>query len=253
MRVLVWGCGNMASAFVQGLARSHKDIEFICWNPSVEKANSLAGLVKGSVLTDPQLLPAVDAVILGFKPQKLADAAPALAKLPKGTTIVSLLAAVNLARLKTFFPEATLVRVMPNLAVSSGQGVVLWNGSSPVWGSYFQTLGLAPEVSEELMDVYTLHAGCSPAFLFSWIDDAAHFATAHGGDAKVARKILIKAWQGALAGLENDPATMEEKITAVASKGGVTRAALDGFAACAPDYIAQGFAAGLKRINELKN
>lgn len=253
MKVLVWGCGNMASAFVQGLARSHKDMVFICWNPSTEKAKSLAAAVKGSVLHDPQTLPVVDAVILGFKPQKLADAAPALAKLPQGTTVISLLAAVNLARLKSFFPEAKLVRVMPNLAVASGQGVVLWNGSSPIWGQYFQTLGLAPEVTEELMDVYTLHAGCSPAFLFSWIDDAAQFAVNNGGDAKLARQILIKAWQGALAGLENDPATMEEKITAVASKGGVTRAALDGFAARAPDYIAQGFGAGLKRINELKS
>lgn len=252
MKILVWGCGNMASAFVQGLARAHKELDFICWNPSAEKAQTLATKVNGRVLSDAQALPTVDAVILGFKPQKLADAAPALSKLKAGTTVVSLLAAVDVARLQTFFPSAAVIRVMPNLAVALGQGVVLWHGDSALWAKHFQSLGLAPQVSEHLMDVYTLHAGCSPAFLFAWIDEAAKFAVKHGGDAELARKILIKSWQGALTGLENDPATLAEKITAVASKGGVTRAALDGFTDSAPDYIEQGFAAGLKRIQELK-
>jgi pyrroline-5-carboxylate reductase len=253
MKILVWGCGNMASAFVQGLARAHKDLEFICWNPSAEKAQALAAKVNGRVLADAQVLPTVDAVILGFKPQKLAEAAPALAKLPAGATVISLLAAVDVARLQTFFSTASVIRVMPNLAVAQGQGVVLWHGVSAAWAKYFQSLGLAPQVSEQLMDVYTLHAGCSPAFLFAWIDEAAKFAVKNGGEAELARKILIKAWQGALVGLENDSASMAEKITAVASRGGVTRAALDGFAQCAPDYIEQGFAAGLKRIQELKS
>ncbi len=253
MKILVWGCGNMASAFVQGLARSHKELEFICWNPSPAKARSLALSVSGSVLSDGAVLPAVDAVVLGFKPQKLAEAAPALSQLAVGTTVISLLAAVDVSRLQTFFPTASLIRVMPNLAVARGQGVVLWHGTSHIWAKYFQSLGLAPQVSEQLMDVYTLHAGCSPAFLFAWIDEAATFAVKNGGEAELARKILIKAWQGALVGLENDSESMAEKITAVASKGGVTRAALDGFAQCAPDYIEQGFAAGLKRIQELKS
>jgi pyrroline-5-carboxylate reductase len=253
MKILVWGCGNMASAFVRGLARTHQELEFVCWNPSAEKAQALAAAVNGRVLSDPQALPTVDAVILGFKPQKLAEAAPALSQLKAGTTVVSLLAAVDVARLQTFFPTAAVIRVMPNLAVAQGQGVALWHGDSLAWAKYFQCLGLAPQVSEQLMDVYTLHAGCSPAFLFAWIDEAAKFAVKHGGEAELARKILIKAWQGALAGLENDPATMAEKITAVASKGGVTKAALDGFATCAPDYIERGFGAGLKRIQELKS
>jgi pyrroline-5-carboxylate reductase len=195
----------------------------------------------------------VGAVILGFKPQKLAEAAPALAQLAAGTTVISLLAAVDVARLQTFFPTASVIRVMPNLAVAQGQGVVLWHGNSEAWSKYFQSLGLAPQVSEQSMDVYTLHAGCSPAFLFAWIDEAAKFAVKNGAEADLARKILIRAWQGALAGLENDSANLTEKITAVASRGGVTRAALDGFAQCAPDYIEQGFAAGLKRIQELKS
>ena len=253
MKILVWGCGTMASAFVQGLARSHEELEFICWNPSVEKAQTLAAKVSGRVLKDSQVLPTVDAVILGFKPQKLAEAAPALSKLTAGTTVISLLAAVGVARLQTFFPAASVIRVMPNLAVAFGQGVVLWHGTSEVWGKFFQSLGLAPLVSERLMDVYTLHAGCSPAFLFAWIDEATKFAVKNGGEAELARKILIKAWQGAIVGLESDPLNMQQKINEVASIGGVTRAALDGFAQCAPDYIEQGFAAGLRRIQELKS
>jgi len=252
MKILVWGCGNMASAFALGLSRAHQDLQFICWNPSGEKAQTLAKKLNGTVLTDASKRPVVDAVILGFKPQKLSEAAPALSGLSSETTVISLLAAVSINRLRTFLPAAQILRVMPNLAVATGNGVALWQGQKS-WGARLQCLGLAPEVSEELMDVYTIHAGCSPAFLFSWIDDAAKFASAHGGDADLSRKILIKAWQGALAGLENDEMSMEEKVNEVASKGGVTRAALDGFSARAPDYIDHGFAAGLKRIQELKS
>jgi pyrroline-5-carboxylate reductase len=257
MKVLIWGCGNMARSFALGLRRS-ESAEFFCWNPSKAKAGALASELGGHVVTD--VIPAVDAVVLGFKPQKLTEASSAL-ELALGTQkplIVSLLAAVELAQLKSVFAGKRVLRVMPNLPIKDGQGVVLWNGdeldatAKSLWQKRFDQMGLAPQLPEALIDLYTLHAGCSPAFLYAWIDEAAQFAVKNGGEAELAKRILIEAWNGALSGLKNSTLDMQLKIQEVASRGGVTRAALDGFAQN-PNYIEQGFAAGLKRIEELKS
>ena len=258
MRVLVWGTGNMASAFAKGLARGAAPLQFHCWNPSAPKAQALARELGGVVVSDHTQLPPVDVVVLGFKPQKLAEGARQLQGLAQDTLVISLLAAVPLEGLGRHFGERPLLRVMPNLAVANGDGVVLWQGQglSPAelvrWQQVLSNMGLAPQLTEELIDLYTLHAGCSPAFLYQWIEDASRFAGEQGGDPALARQILIRAWQGALRGLESEGLSMEEKVSAVASKGGVTRAALDGFLAAAPDYIQRGFAAGLKRLKELR-
>jgi len=246
----------MARSFALGLRRSEQD-EFYCWNPSLEKAKNLASELGGVVVQAE--LPKVDVVILGFKPQKLSTASSELeaALKEQNPIILSLLAAVETAALKPAFPHKKILRVMPNLPVKDGAGVVLWHkgelsvSESGYWQKRFDAMGLSAEMSEKDIDLYTLHAGCSPAFLYAWIDAAADFAVKNGGDSELAKRILIQAWSGTVQGLAQGTLDMQARIEAVASKGGVTRAALDGFA-LNPTYIQDGFAAGLKRIAELK-
>ncbi|MBY0518243.1 MAG: hypothetical protein K2P81_15140, partial [Bacteriovoracaceae bacterium] len=170
----------------------------------------------------------------------------------------SLLAAVTLKKLKQTFKENEIIRVMPNLMVEKNDGVAIWSSEAKgqtleTWDKILPCLGLVHKVNEPLLDVYTLHAGCSPAFIFSWLKSAEQFAVNHSGEAKLARELLIKSWIGALESIQGQDVDLEAKVTAVASKGGVTRAALDSFHAQAPNYIVEAFEAGLTRINELKN
>ncbi|MBY0517104.1 MAG: hypothetical protein K2P81_09360, partial [Bacteriovoracaceae bacterium] len=69
MKILIWGCGNMASAFALGLHQAHPELEFYCWNPTTSKAQALAFKLKGKVYQDEKI--SFSAVILGFKPQQL--------------------------------------------------------------------------------------------------------------------------------------------------------------------------------------
>ncbi len=257
--VVVWGCGNMAGAFARGLARQNS-FHFVCWNPSVAKARALAAELGGSVLPDGAPLPPdTSAVILGFKPQKLAEAAAGLApRLPEGAVVVSLLAAVSVEALSTHFPGRPVLRLMPNLAVAQGQGVVLWQAHQldaavrAEWAQALGRLGEAQEVDAALMDVYTMHAGCAPAFLYQWLKDAGDFARAQGGDADVAVRLLAQSFRGTLMAPTPSHGELEGKIDAVASAGGVTRAVLERWKQSAPDYVAEGFQAGLERIREMK-
>lgn len=255
MRILIWGCGQMARAMAVGLKSSDPQIEFLCWNPTLSKAQELARELDGQVW---QAGDKFDAAMLGFKPQKLTEGLTLLRPhLAENTILISLLAGTQIKKFLLTTPCQRVVRLMPNLAVASGHGVVLWGHhgleSEEVskWQLRLNGLGLAPLMSEEHIDLYTLHSGCAPAYLYQWIYDAGEFAADNGGDAQLARKILIEALKGSLAKLDANE-DMNQKIAQVASKGGVTEAVLKTWKKVCGDYIAQGLTAGLAKMKEFR-
>lgn len=253
MHVLFWGCGNMAGALGEGLRRARRDWRFTCWTPTGTQARALAGKIGGAFLDTEKIPSDVTAVVLGFKPQNLAEAGPALAtRLPAGCLVVSLLAAITRERLTTVFPGHPTLRLMPNLAIATGDGVVLWEGDAAGgWREALGTMGLALETKPALMDVYTLMGASSPAFLYRWLQEAGEFAQARGGSADEAVALMTQAFRAALK--ETTPhAALAGKIEAVASKGGVTQAVLDRWREVGPKHMVEGLAAGLQRLDELK-
>ena len=114
------GCGNMAGAMVEGWRKARVDLsQAIAIRPSGTPVEGLR-----TVTELPEGTPAL--ALLGIKPQKLDEVAPALAaKVGPETVIVSILAGVEVASLRRRFPAArAIVRAMPNLPVSEGRGVV---------------------------------------------------------------------------------------------------------------------------------
>ncbi len=245
----------MARAMALGLKSSDSQIEFLCWNPTMSKAQELSRELAGRVWKSGDEF---EAVILGFKPQKLSEGLTLLkSHLKAETLLISLLAATQMKKFLTVTPCHQIIRLMPNLGVATGDGVVLWGqqGLTPkdvsAWQQRLNGLGLAPLMSEEHIDLYTLYSGCAPAYLFQWIHDAGEFAAINGGDAELARKILIEAFKGTLARLDGDE-DMKDNIAQVASKGGVTEAVLSGWKTTSPEYIKIGFAAGLEKMKEFR-
>src|SRR3546814_1506139 len=76
------------------------------------------------------LLP--EALMLGVKPQKLDEVAAAIAPRIKGVPLLlSILAGVEVAALAKRYEAKAIVRVMPNLPVGLGKGVVALHGVDP--------------------------------------------------------------------------------------------------------------------------
>lgn len=257
--VLLVGCGSMGSAMARGLKLSHPDWKFSCYTPSGTRAKALALELGGEFVEDLSVLPkGITAVMLGFKPQMIGVAAPPLKTLlPETVPYISLLAAISLHDLTLHFPNRPLIRLMPNLSVATLKGVVLWEQYAlfpeplELWKNALSSLGLAPRVSEKLIDVYTIPGASSPAFLFQWLKDAGLYAQENGGDPQEAVEIFAQALRGTL----STPlkfSEMDAKITAVASKGGVTQAVLDTWEKSFSGYIKAGFNAGLQRIQAMK-
>src|SRR5688500_6094363 len=116
------GCGNMAGAMLHGwLARGadprHITVIRPSGQPAAEGVRVLTALPEDEV-------PAL--VLLGMKPQKLDEVAPALAPaLDPETILVSILAGVEAASLRErFAAPRSIIRAMPNLPVRLNKGVI---------------------------------------------------------------------------------------------------------------------------------
>lgn len=130
-------------------------------------------------------------IFLGVKPQMLdtlfAEIGDALKRRKTGAVIVSMAAGVSIeslrARLKTELP---IIRIMPNMPVSVGEGTVLYcaDGASAEEKQGFCELmklsGLVDELDESKIDAASCVSGCGPAFVYMFIEALADGAVACG-------------------------------------------------------------------------
>jgi pyrroline-5-carboxylate reductase len=116
------GCGNMTGAMVEGWHAASVGFS----NVTVIRPSGVPVEGIRTVRSAAEAGPPPKLVVLGFKPQQLAEAAPQLAPyLSARTTVLSLLAGADAATLRSRFPgAAAIVRAMPNLPVAVRRGVV---------------------------------------------------------------------------------------------------------------------------------
>jgi len=231
----IWlaGAGNMGGAMLRGWLG-----EGIARERIVVIRPSGAAVADGvAVHTAPPRdgeAPAV--LVLAMKPQKLDDAAPALAPLvDERTLVVSVLAGVEIASLARRFPKhRAIVRVMPNTPVAIGKGVLLLHAADADDAArdeaeaLVRPLGLVEWIADEaLFGAATALSGCGPAFLFRFIDAMAQAGAALGVPQDQAARLALATVEGAAllaAGSDEPPATLADRV---ASPGGSTRAGLD--------------------------
>lgn len=176
-----------------------------------------------------------DTILLGVKPQLLDAVAPGVEALAgPGTTLVSILAGVELTVLARHFPRAKgLVRLMPNLAAALGKSpmAVAERGLDEVERqavfALLAPLGRPEWIAEEEFDLVTALAGSGPAFVYRFIDALAVAAADLGLPADKAQRLALAMVEGAAALAAASPHDPAELARRVASPGGVTQAGLD--------------------------
>ena len=229
---LQFGCGNMGGAMLTGwLASGIAPAAFTVVDPHLPQAPAGVRLLRNAPLGEapPRFL------LLGFKPQGLADAAPGIAPLVGANTIVlSILAGVDLATLRARFPgAAAVVRVMPNLAAAVGKSPIalVGDGDATIDAEVTQlmaSLGTAEWLSgEDQMDLVTALAGSGPAFVYRVIDALAAGAADLGLPRGQADRLALAMVEGAAAlaaASEHGPGELARRV---ASPGGTTQKGLD--------------------------
>ena len=232
--LLIVGCGNMGGAMLAGwLAGGLDPARVVVVDPVLAQAPAGVTLQRE--------LPAdawFDAVLLGVKPQLLDSVAPVLAPLlGPGTTLLSILAGVELASLAARFPAAGAhIRIMPNLAAAIGKSPVALAGAGTGEGldgelqaritALMAPLGQPEWVPESLFDAVTALAGSGPAFVYRFIDALAQAGAGLGLPADQSQRLALAMVEGA--GLLAAAAGVSpgELARRVASPGGTTEAGL---------------------------
>lgn len=174
-------------------------------------------------------------VLLGFKPQQLAEAAPQVAPfVGPQTLLLSILAGVDLATLRRHFPDAGgIVRLMPNLSAAMGKSPIGMVGEVDAalrdrTERLMAPLGQAEWLeAEAAMDLITALAGSGPAFVYRMIDSLAAGAAQLGLPRAQADRLALSMVEGAAALAAASPHSPGDLADRVASPGGTTRAGLD--------------------------
>ena len=221
------GCGNMAGAMVEGWRRAGVDL-----------SRTLAIRPSGKAVEGVETVAAIPAegcpaiVMLGFKPQKLDEVAPALEpRVGPETLVISILAGAELVSLRARFPRAkSILRAMPNLPVSEGKGVVALFGEGDSAGqaqALFEPLGLVHLARDEAeFGAVGSLAGAGPAYVARFIAALAKAGVEIGLPAEDTVRLALHAALGTALMAERRGEDMASIARRVASPNGTTEAGL---------------------------
>lgn len=215
------GAGNMAAAIARGWAGEFEGMLFS--DSGSGRARALAEELGGEVASNEEIAARADLVVLAVKPAKLEEVAPALRA---ARELVSILAAVPLTRLREAFPEASVLRTMPNVGVEVRQGVICVDGeiSAPARAK-LELLGHVVELPDENFDQATAIMGCAPAYVALAVEALADAGARAGLDPELARELVVETTAGTAELLRrHHPADVRRAVT---SPGGSTEAGLE--------------------------
>jgi pyrroline-5-carboxylate reductase len=216
------GSGNMAAAIARGWAGNWSQMLFS--DADAGKAHKLAGELGGeAVESNAELAERADVVLLAVKPGALQQAASELAG---AGSVISILGATPLEKVEAAFPKAEVGRIMPNLAVEVGGGVLCTTGKfGAEVREKLDLLGCVIELPDSQFDVATALMGCSPAY-FALVAEALVEAGVNAGlEEKLAEKMVIEAAAGTGSLMRiRGPADVRVSVT---SPGGSTEAGLE--------------------------
>jgi len=216
------GSGSMAAAIARGLAGEVETMLFA--DSGSGRAAQLAAELGGEALSAEEVADRADAIVLAVKPAALDAVAP---ELQDADEIVSVLAATPLSRLRAAFPDARVLRTMPNVGVEVRRGVICVCGDalSPWVGAALEHIAHVVEIEEEDFDGATAVMGCAPAYLALAVEAIGDAGAADGLDPELARELIAETTAGTAELLRlRHPADVRR---AVASPGGSTEAGLE--------------------------
>lgn len=238
MKIAIIGCGTIGSGMASQWAKSH---QLFLFDRTFAKAEKLAQKLNADLSSNcaacPTILEAIkdnDLILLAFKPQNLTSATESFSQaLTSNQLLASVLAGVTLDTLRRYFPHGQLLRVMPNIALNYGQGVIgLTNQqfhppfSKEIIEELFGLLGWIHWVDEAKIDALSALAGSGMAFAAAIMEAGTEASIAMGLNAEEGLNILIETFTGTITTLKETGMHPGQLKWKVSSPGGTTIAGL---------------------------
>ncbi|MDD5031669.1 MAG: pyrroline-5-carboxylate reductase [Patescibacteria group bacterium] len=228
----IFGYGHMGQAIFKLLQKNQigKQLNFCICSIGLKKIknavylNSLEELINQS-----------DIIFLCVKPQDFYNLKPAELN---NKIFISIMAGVKIANVKKIVNSQSVVRVMPNLPLQVGQGVIAWFADEKKFSKnklslikkFFFAFGYNFKVKiEDDLDKITAISGSGPAYVFLFMDALMESAINLGFSPQQAEAIIFELLVGSLKYYQNvkNIYTPGQLINMVKSKKGTTEAAFN--------------------------
>lgn len=221
MKLGLIGAGNMASALARGIGEP-----VLVADVDADKAARLAEATGGEALTSAEVAEQADVVLLCHKPKQLDEVAAEVA--PKARAIASVLAGVKLADLEAAYPDRPVLRLMPNLPVEHGAGVICYAGTGAEREllELFGRAALVLPVEEPDLEPAMAVMSCGPAFMALVAESLASAGAGQGLDDDQARRMVVETMAGTAIWLRAHGNDTEDLRRRVATPGGLTEKGL---------------------------
>lgn len=232
MKITVIGAGNMGGAIIRGLVASKRldaaDITAVA--VSAKTLDAMRSLGVQATDRAETAVGTADVVILAVKPWLVESVAAQIAPSVKTEALIgSVAAGIGFEVLASYFgDEKTLFRIMPNTAVTVGEGMTFVTARNATAEqvktviSLFEPLGMVMEVPEKLFDGGMALASCGIAYALRYVRAAMEGGIEMGIPPLMAQTIVAQTIKGAaeiLLRTGNHPETEIDKVT---TPGGIT-------------------------------
>ncbi len=233
-KIALIGCGKMGLALLQGWLEAEMNASFIVVEPSLRHK------IKGvKFLKEPgEELKFCDIIVMAVKPQMMDEVCAGLKPyLKKDALILSIAAGRSIKSFEKIFGKAQpIIRSMPNLPASIGQGMTVAEANRNVKPAQkkdaTELLACAGLIewadNEKLLNAVTAVSGSGPAYVFLLIEILSKSAQKAGLNKKMADALARQTVIGSAALAAHEPKTEATTLRKnVTSPGGTTEAALE--------------------------
>ena len=186
------GTGNMGGALAKAASKVVSSDNLLLSDAYSAVAENLAQELGCKAVAINTVAVSADVIWLGVKPQvmagMLASIAPFLSARTEPFVLVSMAAGLSIADIRRMAGgNYPVIRIMPNIPVKSGSGLILYDASENVttddleafrWSMTYA--GLLDRIPEHLIDAGSALSGCGPAFVSMFIEALADGAVACG-------------------------------------------------------------------------
>lgn len=266
LKIGIIGTGNMGSAILGGIIRSHiaEPGNVFAFDVDMYKLDALCNEFKiNKCASNEEIMLQCTHIILAVKPQNmrqvLTEIAPAVTD---KHCMISVAAGIRTAFIEELTGKETrVVRTMPNTPALIGVGATAIAPGAfalpedlEIAESIFKAVGIVIQIEEEHLNAITALSGSGPAYFFHLIECLIDAGVKVGIPEKVAEQLVKQTALGAARLAIDSPDTPAELRRKVTSPGGTTEAALKVFAKHNfPEMIAEAIQDATDRARELSS
>lgn len=234
MKVGFIGTGNMAQAIIDGLLKKgtvSKEEVFVSSGHFENAQKFAAETGVHACKSNQEVASQSDIVLLAVKPKIIEKVLEELREYSQKVLFISIASGKSLIDLEPALedPQASIVRVMPNVNVSVGAGVSAICKNEAATEEQlqqatmiFEAIGSVYPLAESDFSTFIGLAGSSPAFVYMLIDAMGRTGVLNGLSKQTATEIAAKAIMGSCQKFLSSDKNPWELVDQVSSPGGTT-------------------------------